>query len=420
MSCHDSKFVTWQVAPGTGVRFAKTPWGHWSVRVGKDNAKLRSNCKLARVGRHTVTSGSTLEQLQNWHSDQAAHNYEMLLEVPTKTCDRCETPCWYFIRDERSSTRICLGPYRRGCGRSYRMAYQKQGQLYLNDDGKASKSQWECTPGMTSRDTGIYLKGKRAFTSHEKFHHVNMRKMRTMIDDIMDDLPQVMGSEGVCKSAKAILTRLYNNIHPEDESTVGDQADRMWHSPPNIAATCILCAVIAFESRVGDSVFTVPRIVAAAQGYVPRKAKRRRGERQARDVSVRTMLKYAHRLKRRCLVSVELPNEVPIEWTMHASDNIQKERLRIAEFQKRTPVTVHLPHDESWGLALEEIDNFIRVDGVEASGPAFRSGVSVDDYLIAINDTTIGVHTNLEMTMQYIGNAKKAQRNVKLVFMRKK
>ena len=420
MSCHDSKFVPWSVTPGTTVRFAKTPWGHWSVRVGKGNAKLQPNCKLTRVGRHTVTNGSTLEQLQTWHSDQAVHNYELLVEVPTLTCDRCETPCWYFIRDGRSSTRICVGPNRRGCGRSYRMTYQKQGQLYLNDDGKAGKSQWECTPGMTSRDTGIYIKGKRAFTSHEKFHHVNMRKMRTMIDDIIDDLPRVMGSESVCQAAKAILTRLYNSIHPEDETTIGDQVDRMWHSPPNITATCVLCAVIAFEKRVGDSVFTVPRIVNAAQAYVPHKTKRRRGERQPRDVSVRTMLKYAHRLKSRGLVAVDLPNEVPIEWTLRASDNIQKERLRIAEFQKRTHVTVHLPHDESWGLALEEIDNFIRVDGVGASGPAFRAGVSVDDYLITINDTTVGVHTNLKMAMQYITNAKRAEKNVKLVFMRKK
>lgn len=312
---------------------------------------------------------------------------------------------------------ICLGPYRRGCGRSYRMTYEKQGQLYLNDDGKSNKGMWECTPGMTHHDSAIYVKGKRAFASHEKFHHANMRKMRVMIDDIMDDLPQVMGSEGVCKSAKSILKRLYYHIHNDSQA---DQQDRMWHSPPNIAATCILCAVIAFEQRVGSSVFTVPRIVNAAQGYVPRKRKRRRFDRKARDVSVATIFKYANRLKNMNIVDIPLPKEIPIEWTMHASTNVRKEHARIAEFKKCHPVIVHLPHNESWGMEFEEIPNFIQINSVEPSKPAFNAGIIAGDYMIQINNNNISIRTDVDAVMEMIIEAKKIGKNVTLTLMRKK
>jgi len=418
----DSTFSTMTLSVKDDVVFYKTVWGHWGARMKRTDALGCRVCEIRNLSHVFNISSSTTqeqinEQLKIFRRDA---NFDILLETPTLKCSSCATPCWYFIRDDRSSTRICLGPYRRGCGCSYRMAYQKQGQLYLNDDGKSNKGMWECTPGMTSNDTHIIVKGKLAFASHEKFHHANMRKIIRIIDDIMDDLPNVMGSENICRTSKNILKRLYHSIHNET-SLDSDNNDRMWHSPPNIAATCILCSVLAFEARIGSgTVFTVPRIVQAAQGYVPRKRKRTRHERRHRDVSVRTIFKYAKRLISYEIVSVELPKEIPIEWTMHASSNVRKEHARLAEFKKCSPVRVHMPHDKSWGMTFEEIPNFIRVDSVEPGQPAFDGGIIAGDYIIQVNDTNISINTNVDNVMEMIIASKKLNKNVSLTLMRKK
>lgn len=418
----DSTFSTMKLSVKDDVVFYKTVWGHWGARTKRANTLGGRVCEIRNLSHVFNISSSTTqeqidEQLKIFRRDA---NFDILLETPTLKCSSCTTPCWYFIEDNRSSTRICLGPYRRGCGRSYRMTYQKQGQLYLNDDGKSTKGMWECTPGMTHRDTSIFINGKRAFASHEKFHHANMRKMSMMIDDIMDDLPHVMGSEGVCRAAKTILKRLYYNIHNDTQSDQHDQQDRMWHSPPNIAATCILCSVIKFEERVGNSVFTVPRIINAAQGYVPRKSKRRRFERKARDVSVATIFKYAHRLKNNNIINITLPKEIPMEWTMNASTNVRKEHARLAEFKKCNPVTVHLPHNKPWGMELEEIPNFIQINSVQPSQPAFNAGIIAGDYIIQVNNNNISIQTNVDSVMEMIMEAKKLGKNVTLTLMRKK
>ena len=395
--------------------FRKTVWGYWNIYNSRTGT---NNNKLTRLGTYNVKNTTTAQQLQEWWSELRKNNsFTLIEECPHLTCDACSTPSWYFIKDQQTSTTICLGPNRRGCGRSYRMSYEKQGQLYLNDDGKSNKGKWECTPGMSHHDTGLFKKGKRQFDTHETFHHANMRKMRTMIDDIMDDLPHVMGSESVCRAAKTILKMLYHSIHSEEQS---DQKERMWHSPPNITATCILCAVIAFETRVGDSVFTVPRIVNAAQGYVPRKAKRRRFERRPRDVSVRTLFKYAKRMKYMKIVDIDIPKEIPIEWTMNACTNVKNEHARLAEFKKCIPVVIHMPHDKTWGMSFEEIPNFIQVDSVDPTKPAFKSGIIAGDYIIQINSNNILVDTKIDQVMAMILTAKKSGKNVTVTIMRKK
>ena len=166
--------------------------------------------------------------------------------------------------------------------------------------------------------------------------------------------------------------------------------------------------------------FTVPRIVNAAQGYVPRKRKRRRFDRKARDVSVATIFKYANRLKNMNIVDIPLPKEIPIEWTMHASTNVRKEHARIAEFKKCHPVIVHLPHNESWGMEFEEIPNFIQINSVEPSKPAFNAGIIAGDYMIQINNNNISIRTDVDAVMEMIIEAKKIGKNVTLTLMRKK
>lgn len=418
----DSTFSTTTLSVNDDPVFYKTVWGHWGVRTKRADTLGGRVCEIRNISRVFHISSSTTqdqidEQLKIFRQDT---NFNILLETPTLKCSGCTTPCWYFIEDQQQSTRICLGPHRHGCGRSYKMAYQQQGQLYLNDDGKSNKGMWECTPGMTSDDSHIVIKGKLAFPSHEKFHHANMRKIQRLIDDIMDDLPSVMGSESICRTSKNILRRLYSSIHNED-SLNSDNNDRMWHSPPNIAATCILCAVLAFETRIGSStVFTVPLIVEVAQGYVPRKRKRRRYDRRPRDVSVRTILKYAKRLRKYKIVSVELPKEIPIEWTMHASSNVRKEHARLAEFKKCSPVRVHMPHNKPWGMTFEEIPNFIQVDSVEPGQPAFNGGIIAGDYIIQVNDTNISINTKVDNVMEMIIASKNLNKNVSLTLMRKK
>lgn len=403
------------VQPGETIQFNTTTWGYWNARTSSTSSVVD---RLSQLGPHNVDNSTSRQQLQTWTIELQKFHFVMMMETPKLQCGSCQTPSWNFIEDAQTSTSICLGPNGAGCGRSYRMSYKKQGQLYLNDDGKANKGQWECTPGMSHHDTGLFTKGQRVFPSHEKFHHANLRKMLIMIDDIVDDFPTVMGAGTICKNAKNILRLLYRSIHYDEYA--GDNKERMWHSPPNITATCILCAVLAFEKRMGSTIFTVPRIAEAAQAHVPHKRKRGRYERRPRDVKVQTLLKYARRLKEMGLVRIELPKEIPLEWTLRASANVKNEHLRIAEFRKCVPVTVHLPHDQSWGMAFEEIPNFIQVDSTTASLPAFQVGLVAGDYIIQINEDTISVETKLNNVIAMIGKAKQSGKNVTMTIMRKK
>jgi hypothetical protein len=289
----NSTYKKCMVQPGARLQFKTTQWGYWNARIGPTNDDVD---RLVQLGPHSVSNRTSHQQLQTWASELQPSHFIMMVETPRLQCGSCQTPSWDFIEDSQTSTSICLGPNGVGCGRSYRMSYKKQGQLYLNDDGKASKGQWECTPGMSHHDTGLFTKGKRVFPSHEKFHHANMRKMLVMIDDIVDDFPPVMGADAICKSAKNTLNRLYRSIHYDEHNN--DNKERMWHSPPNIVAACLLCAVLAFEQRMGSTIFTVPRIAEAAQAHVPRKTNPGYYERRARDVKVQTLLKYARRLQK--------------------------------------------------------------------------------------------------------------------------
>ena len=140
LRANDTGRLTSETVRTSGVHETKKHNGHGYIRY---------------VGKVIIPKNATTESVQHLIS-KASHGTQIVEYYPTHYCSNCQRSCWQFVTSEHRGHATC-----RGCGVVQNIA--KNGiKLYLGEDGTASKSQWEITPGMTADDCSI--KNKRGNT----------------------------------------------------------------------------------------------------------------------------------------------------------------------------------------------------------------------------------------------------------------
>jgi len=326
----------------------------------------------------------------------------------TRFCSNCKSPSWRFLKFERKGHATCPG-----CGIVQKLR-QNNFSLRLGEDGHSTKSQWEHTPGMTSRDCFIHKKGKR-LGQRPKSHWRNYLRINGKIEEMTNGW-HFMAMESLLRSSKSKLKRFYYNIH---DDLALDNEGKLPHGGAALAAACFYCAVLEFEKRVGyKTLCTLPAIQESAQS-----CRDIRHNRKCRDVTDRKILRYASLLKKHGLCSVEIP-EMGAETLRFHPKSAALQHARMAIFGECSPVRVHLPTKNSWKMQIGNTDQgVLYINAVEVGGHAWEQGIRKGDYLFQIEQKTIDIHCTPKGLAKYICDLRKRLSKkpvIQLTLMRKK
>lgn len=338
---------------------------------------------------------------------------EIVVMHATRFCvnQRCGRPSSYFVDRERQGHSTCTG-----CGTVQKLC-QSKFSLRLTDDGVSNKSQWEHTPGMTHRDCRITTRKGRMLGKKPKSHERNKWRIRRKIEDILHDW-HFMAIESIIRCAKAKLDIFYRHVHPDDE----DEADNQFklpHGGAALAAACVYCSVLEFESRVGyKTPCTLPALQESAQ-----QCRDQKQGRKCRDVTNEKILRYSKLLRKHELCSVEIPTIGAESLLFHPKD-AALQHARMALFSDCYPVKFHLKKDVSWGLKVRDTkQGVLTIDSCDPHKTAWEIGLRKEDYIFQVGSETIDISYTLKKFETKILELKKMTRNssvLQLTIMRKK
>ena len=338
---------------------------------------------------------------------------EIVFMHATRFCvnQRCGRPSSYFVDRERQGHSTCTG-----CGTVQRLC-QNKFSLRLTDDGVANKSQWNHTPGMSHRDCQITTRKGRMLCKKPKSHQRNKWRIRRKIEDILHDW-HFMAIESIIRCAKAKLDIFYRHVHPDDE----DEADNQFklpHGGAALAAACVYCSVLEFESRVGyKTPCTLPALQESAQ-----QCRDQKQGRKCRDVTNEKILRYSKLLRKHELCSVEIPTIGAESLLFHPKD-AALQHARMALFSDCYPVKFHLRKDESWGLKVRDTkQGVLTIDSCDPNKMAWKIGIRKEDYIFQVGSETIDISYTLKKFETTILELKKIVDNssvLQLTIMRKK
>lgn len=367
---------------------------------------------ISQVGEQVITKQIHFSKVSELIS-RVPGETEIVFMHATRFCvnQRCGRPSSYFVDRERQGHSTCTG-----CGTVQKLC-QSKFSLRLTDDGVSNKSQWEHTPGMTHRDCRITTRKGRMLGKKPKSHERNKWRIRRKIEDILHDW-HFMAIESIIRCAKAKLDIFYRHVHPDDE----DEADnhfKLPHGGAALAAACVYCSVLEFESRVGyKTPCTLPALQESAQ-----QCRDQKQGRKCRDVTNEKILRYSNLLRKHNLCSVEIPTIGAESLLFHPKD-AALQHARMALFSDCYPVKFHLRKDESWGLKVRDTkQGVLTIDSCDPNKMAWKIGIRKEDYIFQVGSETIDISYTLKKFETTILELKKIVDNssvLQLTIMRKK
>jgi len=385
-----------------------------TVIWGANNSRKNSSeySFISQVGKQLITKQTPCEKVVELIS-RGSDSTEIVVTHATRFCvnQRCGRPSSFFVDYERQGHSTCTG-----CGTVQKL-YQSKFSLRLTDDGVANKSQWEHTPGMTHRDCRITTRKGRMLGKKPKSHERNKWRIRRKIEDILHDW-HFMAIESIIRCAKAKLDIFYRHVHPDDE----DEADNQFklpHGGAALAAACVYCSVLEFESRVGyKTPCTLPALQESAQ-----QCRDQKQGRKCRDVTNEKILRYSKLLRKHNLCSVEIPTIGAESLLFHPKD-AALQHARMAIFSDCYPVKFHLKKDVSWGLKVRDTkQGVLTIDSCDPHKMAWKKGIRKEDYIFQVGSETIDISYTLKKFETKMLELKKSVGNssvLQLTIMRKK
>ena len=373
------------------------------------------NCEFSyirSIGKQIIPKGASTAKVSSFLSTVPEETAISVLH-PTRFCtnERCGRPSSHFVDYERKGHSTC-----RGCGHVQKLS-QSNFSLRLTDDGVANKSQWEHTPGMTHNDCKITTRKGKTLGKKPKSHERNKWRIRRKIEDIVHDW-HFMAIESIIRASKVKLDIFYRHIHPHDEDD-GDNQFKLPHGGAALAAACVYCSVLEFESRVGyKTPCTLPALQESAQ-----QCRDQKQGRKCRDVTNEKILRYSNLLRKHELCSVEIPTIGAESLLFHPKD-AALQHARMALFSDCSPVKFHLKKDVSWGLKVRDTkQGVLTIDSCDPHKTAWEIGLRKEDYIFQVGSETIDISYTLKKFETKILELKKPVGNssvLQLTIMRKK
>ena len=375
--------------------------------------KHRNTGNVVQIGDQPITKknmGRISEILQNSKGSDLIHE-----AFPTRFCSnsQCGAMPRDFVHFERDGHETCTK-----CGTVQRTAPSKPGSLCLGENGTATKSEWNFTPGMDANDTclmqngePLQIGGQRA-TSHKR----NFWNIAKIIEQLAKHW-LFMSIEMLIRSAKYKLKRFYHIIHND---TRDDNCQKMPHGQAQLASACFYAAVLEFEKR---SHIKTPCTLVAVQEAGQSEVRKRRG-RAVRDVTSIVILRYVRLLKKYGLCSAQVP-EISAKTLQFEPEKVTLEHKRMAIFGQCSPISLHLPVDGVWGLTVGDTGNgVLYIDSVIGSGTAFKAGLRKSDYILSIEGHSLEVGCSVVLFQNIVTETRKklasGQPYLKLTVMRYK
>lgn len=389
----------------TSQRWSKAP-----RRYETQASKLqKGRGYISRVGGVPVRRDATMQEVAR--IIQAASPTSEILEFyPTRFCTNCTAPSWFFVDYEREGHSTCTR-----CGVVQNCKHENI-TLYMGEEGHATKSQWETTPGMTADDCQLY--GKRGTVIQKGFqrpksHLRNYWRIKKKIDDIADEW-QFGAVETMAKCAKTKLRLFYKRIHGQED----DESEKMPHGGAAIAAACFYATVLEFEKRTHiKTVCTLPAIARAAQAVRDHKRGRR-----TRDVTENVILRYTKKLKKYELCHAPVP-EIGAKTLQFTPKSASLEHARMSMFSECRPARFFLPVDKSWGMKVGDTKmGALYVESVDTASNAFLAGIRKNDYIFQMNKENVGVDYTPSKFATHVQTLKRsfAKPVIEVTIMRKK
>lgn len=377
--------------------------------TGGPGSKLSPYSYLVGIHTEKIFKNVELKKCQDLIEKMRSHETICIIES-TRFCDHCNRPAWCFLKFEHKGHATCPG-----CGVVQKL-YTSNFSLHLGEDGHANKSQWDHTPGMTARDCSIHKKGKRV-GQRPKSHWRNFLRIIGKIEAIANDW-HFMAMESLIRQSKAKLKRFYYRIHNDSESDSYSES-KLPHGGAALAAACLYCAVLEFETRVGyKTPCTLPAIQESAQS-----CRDIRNNRKCRDVTDRKILRYACLLKRYGLCAVKIP-EIGAETLRFHPKSAALQHARMAIFNECSPVRVHLPTKEGWKMRIGNTDQgVLYINAVQVGGHAWEQGIRKGDYIFQVEQETMDIHCTPKGLEKHIRDLRKRLAKkpvIQFTLMRKK
>ena len=377
--------------------------------TGGQGGKLSPYSFLVGIHSEKILKDSKISHCDTHLKKMLPHQTFAIIDS-TRFCSNCKRPSWCFLKFERKGHATCPG-----CGLVQKLR-QNNFSLRLGEDGHANKSQWEHTPGMTSRDCYIHKKGKRT-GKRFKSHWRNFLRINGKIEAIANDW-HFMAMESLLRRSKSKLKRFYYIIH-DDSVLDTDSEGKLPHGGAALAAACFYCAVLEFETRVGyKTPCTLPAIQEAAQGC--RDIHRNR---KCRVDNGKYNFVYAGILKKHGLCHVKIP-EIGAETLRFHPKSAGLQHARMAIFSECSPMRVHLPTNEGWKMRIGNTgQGVLYINAVQVGGHAWEQGIRKGDYLFQIEHETMNIHCTPKVLEKHIHDLRKRLSKkpvIQLTLMRKK
>jgi hypothetical protein len=292
-------------------------------------------------------------------------------------------------------------------------------KLYLGEDGTASKSQWEITPGMTADDCSIKNKrGNRLEIGGQrtKSHLRNLWRILRKVDAIANEW-HFGAIERMIRSAKHKVKKLYKSIHTDNEYD-DDNHRKMPHGAAALAAACFFVAVLEFEQRTHQkTICTLPAIQESAQSSRDMKSGRK-----VRDVTDIKIIEYAKMLKRHGLCSVKIPH-ISAETLRFHPKSASLEHARLAIFNECQRIRFFLPTTK-WGMTVGDTNQgVLYVESANTEAAAFKAGIRKGDHIFQIENHTLDIESSPTKFAKMVGEIRKQLNNkpvMVITIMRKK
>lgn len=364
---------------------------------------------LVRIGDHTITKTMPLEHVAKilTSAPETAHISVM---HPTRFCSNCKRPSSYFIDRERAGHSTCTG-----CGVVQKL-HQSKFSLRLNDDGKANKSQWEHTPGMTHHDCRITTRKGRTLGRKPKSHERNKWRIRAKIEEIANEW-HFQATESIIARSKLKLDVFYRRIHPHNEDD-DDNSNKLPHGGAALAAACFYCSILEFEERVRyKTPCTLPLIQESAQ-----QCRDQKSGRKCRDVTNAKILKYSRMLQKHGLCSAMVPT-IGAESLLFHPRSASLQHARMAIFNGCYIVKFYLPTKNKWGIRVKDTNQGVLVlESCSTDDIAWKTGLRKGDHLFQVDGETIDIDFTSKKLEKKILSLKKdpLKTAVCIIIMRRK
>jgi hypothetical protein len=356
---------------------------------------------IRQIGKVNIPKNADMQFVRGVIAKASVHA-RIIEYYPTHYCSNCHRSCWQFAIYERQGHATC-----RGCGMVQKIA-QNNIKLYLGEDGTASKTQWEITPGMTANDS--YLRNKRGNRmeiagQRPKSHLRHMWGILKKVEMIADEW-HFSAIERLIRSAKFKVKKLYRCIHYSSEDD-DDNQRKMPHGVSSLAAACFYVAVLEFEAVThSKTMCTLPAIQESAQAS--RDTKRGRKVRDVTDVKI---LEYARMLKRFGLCSVKIPH-INAETLRFHPKSAALEHARLAIFNECQPVRFYLPMTTKWGMKVGDTNQgVLYVESVSTDAAAFKAGIRKGDHIFQIVNHTLDINYTPNKFARLVGEMRKKLSN---------